>query len=96
MGAEFQTMTVVGTLTRNAVKEAFERAQESDRYENGHSYSGGFGMATGLEFEDKTFERYDDASSWLEENCNKWESAKAVTFTKDGAAHWLIGAWCAS
>jgi hypothetical protein len=96
MGAEFQEMVLVGTLTRNEVKEAFAKAQDEDRYENGHSYSGGFGMATGLSFADKTFDRDTDARAWLDENCNKWEDAKVVTFLKDGVAHWMIGAWCSS
>lgn len=96
MGANFQTMTVVGTLTRNEVKDAFSKAQDQDLYENGHSYSGGFGMTTGLTFADETFDLYTDAESWLEENCSKWEDAKVVTFTRNGAAHWLIGAWCSS
>lgn len=96
MGAEFQSMTLVGSLTRNEVEEVFSKAQDQDRYENGHSYSGGFGMATELSFPSMTFDRSSDATRWLEENCNKWEDAKAVTFLKDGAAHWMIGAWCAS
>lgn len=98
MGATFQSMTVDGSVQRNDVKVLFENAQESDRYENGHSYSGGFGMATGLVFENRTFDSAEEAEEYLAmTSCQKWEDAKCVTFKdKDGKAKWLIGAWCAS
>lgn len=96
MGAEFCTMTVKGQDKKKAQKE-FKAEQESDLYENGHSYSGGFGMAQGLEFESKTFETEDEADEWLCENCKKWEAAKAVSFKgDDGKLNFLIGAWCSS
>lgn len=96
MGACFQSMTLDGKLTRKEVEAKFESAQADDRYENGHSYSGGFGMASGLTFVGKTFNTEDAANEYLQETAQKWENALAVTFTKDGAAHWMIGAWCSS
>lgn len=98
MGANFQTMTVSADLTRAEVKDVFRQAQDDDRYENGHSYSGGFGMATGLTFIDK-FEFADEsrAYEYLDEHCQKWQDALAVKFVReDGKAKWLIGAVCAS
>jgi hypothetical protein len=104
MGANFETMNVDGGKTRAEVKSIFESAQDQDRYENGHSYSGGFGMASGLKFVDRTwqgkeliFETEQDADTWLSENCQKWEEAQAVKFRdKNGKTQWMIGAWCSS
>ena len=97
MGANFETMKVDGSKTRDDVKKLFADAQDQDRYENGHSYSGGFGMTTGLTFQNKTFDNYSDAYDWLCENTEKWEAALCVTFKDEsGNAQWLIGALCAS
>jgi hypothetical protein len=93
MGASFCLMKVEATKTQQQVREAFQEAQERDRYENGHSYSGGFGMAAGLAFNRARFERADDADEWLQENCEKWAEAIAVRLN-DGT--WIIGAWCSS
>lgn len=97
MGANFQEKIVDGAKTRNEVKSLFERVQEDDRYDNGHSYSGGFGMATGLRFDGQTFESEDAAREYLTETCQKWEEARCVTFkTLDNKVAWMIGAWCSS
>jgi hypothetical protein len=97
MGASFQTMTLSGSLSAAEVQEKFSRAQDDDRYENGHSYSGGFGMADGLEFETKEFENADAAYAWLDENCRKWKAAKAVKFLNgENGPGWMIAAVCAS
>lgn len=97
MGAYFNEMKVDGSKTRNEVKEIFSDAQDTDRYENGHSYSGGFGMASGLKFPEKTFKSEDEALDWLQDNAQKWREALAVTVKEDDKpACWLIGAWCAS
>jgi hypothetical protein len=98
MGANFQTLTVDGEKTRNEVDAIFSSAQADDRYENGHSYSGGFGMATGLQFDDRTFEGDQAASDYLEQVCQKWDCARCVTFknTFTGKTFWLIGAVFAS
>lgn len=92
MGANFQTMRVAGNLDRKAVEDAFGRAQQDDRHENGHSYSGGFGMAEGLNFTGLEFADDEQAIKYLDENCVKWSAAKVVKV----GDHWLIGAHCAS
>lgn len=96
MGANFETLVLDGNLTANEVREAFQRAQDDDRYENGHSYSGGFGMADGLKFAQRTFKSRDEAYDFLDATCQKWHEAQAVTFAEGGKAHWMIGACCAS
>jgi hypothetical protein len=75
----------------------FEREQEQDRFENGHSYSGGIGMANGLRIlQAPMFTRDKDADEWLADNCEKWEAAKAVPVFGSGGGihHYRIGAWC--
>lgn len=96
MGASFQTMTLSGDVSRADLKAEFERAQDQDRYENGHSYSGGFGMATGLKFASKDFDSEDAAYEWLDTNAQKWGDAIAVLYRGvEGKSHWMIGANCA-
>ena len=98
MGAEFRTITVSASETDEAVRRKFERAQEQDRYENGHVYSGGFGMADGLRLRTDLpdFENHNAAREWLIENCEKWQNAIGVRHKTNGETMWLIGAWCAS
>jgi hypothetical protein len=96
MGANFQTMKVQGDADRAAVTAKFVAAQEQDRYENGHSYSGGIGMADGLEFRDETFKTVREARDWLDANAQKWEEALAVRVEGEEGKCWLIGAVCAS
>lgn len=98
MGANFQTMNLDGALDHKAVKEAFEKAQDEDRYENGHSYSGGFGMASGLLFHgDNTFPTDNAAEEYLNGHCQKWDEAIAVKYLADAdKVRWMIGAVCAS
>ena len=98
MGANFCTMSVPTSHSREAVRQQFRAAQDADRYENGHSYSGGFGMATSLLFvEGLLFPSVTEAEHYLQEHCVKWEDAQAVKHnTLDGVEMWLIGAWCAS
>lgn len=96
MGANFETMTL-SDMDRAGVESRFAAAQDQDRYENGHSYSGGFGMATGLSFTDEVFTNSDAASEWLDESCQKWGPAIAVMFSNgDDGKRWMIGAICAS
>ena len=90
MGACFQTATLSGS--KEKVKADFTKIQEQDRYENGHSYSGGFGMAQGLKFEFKEFSNANEAYEWLSEKCDKWGPALAVKLR--GTENWAIGAWC--
>lgn len=109
MGAVFRDMVLPGEMAWADVKAEFEEAQDRDRYENGHSYSGGFGMARGLKYRAVgNFASVDDARSWLEDNAQKWEEALAVrtTDTRErlwngnnnpafGKEVWVIGALCA-
>lgn len=97
MGANFNTLSVPGDYSDAQIREAFREAQDQDRYENGHCYSGGFGMATGLRVENRMFESYADAVGYLEEACQKWGDAIAVKHRVfEGDPYYLIGAWCAS
>lgn len=97
MGANFQTMSVPATLRRDQVESEFEKAQDQDRYENGHSYSGGFGMATGLKFHERAFDNAAAADDYLVDAAQKWADAIAVKIKNaDGSESWHIGAWCAS
>lgn len=97
MGANFNTMSVNASHSTKEVEKLFQQAQEDDRYDNGHSYSGGFGMATGLVFHPQIFESEQAAKEWLVDNCKKWENAIAVLCPseKEGQIY-LIGAWCSS
>lgn len=98
MAADFCTMTAKGSTPEKTVRLLFSTVQDQDRYDNGHSYSGGFGMCPGLTITKKAiFPDYDSAEKWLFDNAQKWENAIAVRFrNKNGNQHWLIGAWCSS
>ena len=92
MGACFNHTVIKGT--KDEVRLAFEAIQDLDRYENGHSYSGGFGMARGLEFDHlNRVHTEQEAYDWLCDNTSKWGPAVAVRL--DGG-QWMIGAWCSS
>lgn len=93
MGASFVT-TRLGADDKAQAKAAFERLQDKDRYDNGHSYSGGFGMVIGLKFTFETFADERVAHEWLANHAGKWDYALAVKIT--GKPGWYIGAWCAS
>ncbi len=101
MGAEFQSLEVDGSFDQVLVQKAFSEAQAEDLHQNGHSNSGGIGMACGLEFKDnaiiKPFQNIGLARMWLQDHAAKWEAALAVRYLdKYGKERWLIGAWCAS
>lgn len=94
MGCEFQMIKSVG-IDKNIARIRFKNAQDEDRQENGNSYSGGIGMAEGLEFKNETFEDYSLAKEYLRNTCQKWEAALAVTYKdKEGNLNYLIGAMC--
>jgi len=96
MGAEYVEMTVKGENEKIA-KEKFEAEQAQDLYDNGHSYSGGFGMAPGLTFTGKSFPSRKEASDYLVETCEKWENALTVKYQDErGEINFLIGALCSS
>lgn len=94
MGASFIAGTFKGD--RAVVIAEFKRAQEEDRFRNGHEYSGGFGMASGIQFRaGKSFPDDRAADDWLADNAQKWGAALAVQI--DGKPdEWRVGAWCAS
>ncbi|MDX5370347.1 MAG: hypothetical protein LPL29_13325 [Alphaproteobacteria bacterium] len=102
MGAVFSYMVVRGDLPHKEVKAKFEAEQDQDRYENGHMYSGGLGMAHGLTFRDDVapFKTMDEAYEWVETEAEKWGPALAVRVVEDDAggskSAWFIGAICAS
>lgn len=92
MGACFNYEELRGSTKE--VEEKFKELQEEDRYENGHSYSGGFGMAEGIQFLDRP--AVGDIEEWLSEKAEKWGPALAVPLGEvDGETVWGIGAWCA-
>ncbi len=99
MGACFDSRFVEETDKRKA-RIIFESMQEECRYDNGHSYSGGIGMAHGVTFTDKEFDDPQQADDWIEMNAQKWGPALAVRCK--GRWHhnkefdgWVIGAICA-
>lgn len=89
MGASFLTAELPGTLSVTELKARFHEMQDQDLFENGHSYSGGWGMARGLIV---VRAPTDDAVGFLEKHCEKWGEARAVLFQ----GKWIIGALCAS
>jgi hypothetical protein len=95
MGACFDSRCYNGNLTFKAIEAQFKNDQTEDRYENGHSYSGGIGMADGLELRPNTFQTQNEAWDWLQDNCQKWKAALAVR-VEGNAPRWCVGAWCAS
>ena len=109
MGANFATMEMDGNLSEYEVRAKFLLVQDNDRYENGHSYSGGFGQATGLKFsKHSVFGNAQRAREWVEGIVEKWEEALCVRIdTRIDASRadegdkgpdkyvWFIGALCA-
>ena len=78
-------------------KTKFRADQESDRYENGHSYSGGIGMCDGISNKIQKFETWEEAIEWLDDNAEKWGCAEVIEFKdKNGDTHFLIGGLCSS
>lgn len=96
MGCNFQTLIFSGTYDKETLQSAFDGRVQESRYEDGNSYSGEIGMATGLIIEDLEFASYDEAFAWLDDHCIKWEEARAVKFTNSKGTWWFIGAQCAS
>jgi Zn finger protein HypA/HybF involved in hydrogenase expression len=62
----------------------FRNAQSEDEYENGHSYSGGWGQKEGLRDTGKVFNSRDEAEEWIQDNNEKWGPADAVKFRANG------------
>lgn len=108
MTASFQTLVLPGKMTRIEVRQSFQCEQEQDRYENGHSWAGGLGMATGLEFREDQFRSVGAAKDWLEGLAEDQGDALAVRAVDHqpllwdgtpnpacGVEFWVIGANCA-
>jgi hypothetical protein len=96
VGAYFVTLRF-DHVDHKELERLFREAQENDRYENGHRYSGGVGMANGLSITTKAFSNRREAEAWLDDNTIKWEEAKAVSVRPtEGNPYWLVGAVCAS
>ena len=88
---------IVKSTDKSVAKKEFAKAQEEDRHQNGHSYSGGLGMAPGLKFIGKTFKTENEAHDYITDNHEKWNDAWAVTVEPvGGPPYFVIGAWCSS
>lgn len=75
-------------------KKEFRADQETDLYENGHSYSGGIGMCEGVSNKVVKLDSEDEAIDYLDENAEKWSEALVVTYVRDGEPRVLIGGLC--
>ncbi len=101
MGAVYVERKLVDQDVKS-LKARFKELQEQAAWENGNSYSGDINMAPGLDLElHLVFESYQDASQYLENRVQKWESALAVKYKykdKRGVDKIgiLIGALCSS
>lgn len=84
---------------KSTVRDLFLDEQITDRFENGHCYSGSIGMAEGIEFRDEPkFGSVEEAYPWVEENARKWGPAIAVQIVHPdpNKCGWFYGAICAS
>ena len=95
MGANFKTMTLPGTTSRDEVTKTFSKVQDRDRSQNDSQYAGGFGMCSGLILTDYNFHIRRTAEAYLVGRSQKWDHALAVKYDTSEGQNWLIGAWCA-
>jgi hypothetical protein len=79
MGANFQTMTLPGTTSRDEVTKTFSKVQDRDRSQNDSQYAGGFGMCSGLILTDYNFHIRRTAEAYLVGRSQKWGHALAVS-----------------
>ena len=78
-------------------KAMFEKDQESDRYENGHCYSGGIGMLDSISNKVHVFTNQDGAVRFVADNAQKFEDALVTRYKNDkGETEFLIGGLCSS
>ena len=94
MGANFQTMTLPGTTSRDEVTKTFSKVQDRDRSQNDSQHAGGFGMCSGLILTDYNFHIRRTAEAYLMGRSQKWDHALAVKYDTGEGQNWLIGAWC--
>lgn len=67
MGANLQIISFGDNIkTVEQARKDFDKRAEQDRYENGHSYSGSFGMLGRLTFINTVFNTVEDFQHWLE------------------------------
>jgi len=84
-------------ISESQLQDIFQEDQETDRYENGHMYSGGIGMAEGLRIDhSKKFGSVQEAQDWVDKNADKWGPAIAVRVEGPNDKGWYYGAICAS
>lgn len=98
MGANFIALNIEAPDEATA-RYVFDEAQRRCRHNNGHSYSGGIGMADGIKFTPHSFFYEPAADEWLMDNAQKWEAALAVKVVPPDdpkGAYWRVGAWCSS
>jgi hypothetical protein len=92
LGANFQTMTLPGTTSRDEVTMTFSKVQDRDRSQNDSQYAGGFGMCSGLILTDYNFHIRRTAEAYLVGRSQKWDHALAVKYDTSEGQNWLIGA----
>lgn len=97
MGACFDDRFFPG-VDRAKAEALFRDEQEVCRYGNGHSYSGGIGMANGVVFHAKTFNSEKEAADYVMDAAQKWGPAIGVRVMDErgGVRGWYCGAWCSS
>lgn len=83
------------------LKDRFETAQDECRHENGHSYSGGIGMANGLTIlkpkKGLIFLSQSEAANAAEKLAEKWGPAIAAPYMDQNGKHaYYIYAICSS
>lgn len=67
MGANLQVLGFKDSIkTVEAAKKDFDKRAEQDRYENGHSYSGSYGMLGALTYVSTIFDTEEDFQDFLE------------------------------
>lgn len=72
MGANLQILGFKDSIkTFEAARKDFAKRAEQDRYENGHSYSGSYGMLGELRVVNQIFDTVEDFEAFLEE---KWKN----------------------
>jgi hypothetical protein len=83
MGANFATATLPACDDRTVLRNEINSLLESDRIENGRSYSGGIGMKSQIIVEEKIFDDENSAYNYLTERFpDKWGPGGAVRVKK--------------
>lgn len=99
MSAEYVTEMLRDADLKYMAKEIpamFAEIVARCEYDYGHSgYTGTFAETPGVDVTRRSFEDWDVAFKWIDENTDKWENAKAVRVEGENPG-WAIGAWCSS